>query len=238
MPSMNAHFDKARDVVAHEKHRQDAFELRQDEIRIETGQVNPENVGRITRVSRTAKQSQQAKAKQSSDNIMFIALLDQMRRQLEQLEQQMAAQYKRLQAKYGDDAIDGMAKAFLFDGVYDSLKTDEDKLKALADKFLNSDGTIKDKYKDLEEAKYVRDWQITQKLKPLVEKYNNHTSFTAEEKLEILATAEEAGIVENTSAILQSTSQALKETLSTHLDNDRAVEEVFISKSGLTFGGQ
>ena len=236
LPPINEQFGVACDRAFHEKCRQEAFDLRQDEIRIETGQVDPSNVGRNTRVSRAASQSQQLKDKQFRDTFMFITLLNQMREQLERLEQQMAAQYKRLQVKYGDDAVDGMAQAFLPEDVYDDLNTDEDKLKALVNKFLNADGSIKDKYKELDEAKYVRDWQKTQKLKPIVEKYDNHTSFTPEEKREIVEAAQDAGLVDNTSSIIQATNQALKETVATQVDSDRAIEEVAVSKSGLNFG--
>lgn len=80
---MNKHFDAARDVIAHEKFRPEIFELRQDEIRIVTGQVDAEDVTRNTRLGRhNDYYSQQAKNKKTTDRLIFDTLLDQMRDRL------------------------------------------------------------------------------------------------------------------------------------------------------------
>ena len=107
----------------------------------------------------------------------------------------LAQRYETLQHRYGDDVVGGM-------------ETEEEKMQALADNFLNEDGTIKDEYKNTEEAKYLKDWQETQKLRPIVQKYEGRNDLTAEEQREAYDTASTTSLADNKNKLAISNSSA------------------------------
>jgi hypothetical protein len=236
-PTMNAHFETARDVLAHEQFRQEAFDLRQEEIKIETGQMETEDSSRILRVSRHGIHSQQAKDKKSRKDAAFTMLLAQMRKQLEELEQLMDELHADLEAKYGQgNVINGMAEAYLSPEILDGLETDEDKLKALADEFLNPDGTIKDKYKHLKEAQYVQAWQKEQQLSATLQKYESKADLTLTDKQDIYQTAENAGLSANKTYILEAARQDIASAIDAQVVDDRVQNDEVKISSNLTFG--
>ncbi len=167
---------------------------------------------------------------------MFMMLLDDMRQRLADLDASLAHRYETLRGKYGDNVIDGMVDTFLSDDEKTGLQTDEDKMAALADKFLNPDGTIKDEYKDLEEAKYVRDWQEAQKLRPIVAKYDGRNDLSAAERHEVIAVAEQTSLAANKNMIALSENAEFKETVDEALDVERSDIGVQKADSTIVFG--
>ena len=165
-PPFNAEFERACDKAFHDKCREVAFDTLQQEACIAAGNMDESQATRTVnagRINAAKNNSNNAKNNQNKSS-MLLLLLDQMDRQLNVINAQMADMFKGLQATYGDDVVTGIAETFLAPDVLKDLKTDNDKLQALADKFLNSDGTLKEKYQDLPEAKYVQKWQKAQQL--------------------------------------------------------------------------
>lgn len=160
------------------------------------------------------------KRKRSTDDAVFYALLDDMRQRLDELEARMAKQYKTLQQKYGDNVIDGMVNTYLTDEEKAGLQTEKDKMNALAKKFLNPDGTIKEKYKDLDEAKYVRDWYEAETLRPIVAKYEGRNDLSADEKREVYDAAQNTSLSDNKNMMAQSGNAEFRETIDQKLDQD------------------
>lgn len=229
-------FDHARDRAAYERVQQEAFDLRQDEIKLGEGQLSDEQVSRrvdLARIPQAMQTEQQRKNKQGSDHLIFMALLDDMRRHLAELEASMAERYEVLQQIYGDNVIDGMVDTFLTDAEKAGLETDEDKMRALADKFLNPDGTIKDEYKHLEEAKYVRDWQEAQKLRAVVAKYDDTSEPSTEDLREVHDVARSAGIAAQDNMYLQIGNVKVRDTVEQAMDEDRRVEAQFVDEGPL-----
>ncbi|MEM0909409.1 MAG: hypothetical protein AAGJ37_00450 [Pseudomonadota bacterium] len=236
-PPISTDFDTARDRLAHAKYQQEAFDLRQDEIRVETGQINPENTSRILRMNRDDANSQEAKARKARDIQAFISLLDEMRIQLNDLLAQMETLNQSLQEKYGqDNVIDGMAQAFLPAEVLAGLETDEDKLNALANEFLNPDGTIKEKYKHLDEAKYVQAWQQAQQLKATLDKYEHKDNLTLEDKQEICNAAEAANVSGVNATLAKTANDEVQHELASVNDAERGGSGEVQTKSALVFG--
>lgn len=164
---------------------------------------------------------EEKKRNEKAGDAAFLALLDDMRERLADLKASMAARLKTLQGKYGDNVIGGMVDTFLSDEEKAGLKTDEEKMKALAKKFLNEDGTIKDKYKNTEEAKYVRDWQEAQKLKPIIAKYDGRDNLEHHEQQEILDAAKSANLTGQQHMYLLSQNQQVKDTVEQVMDDGR-----------------
>jgi len=221
-PPINHHFEFARDIIAHEKSQHEAYLLRQDEIRIETGQLDPQNTSRILRTSRSASASQLEKERKAKDTQTFISLLDSMRKQLADLREQMENLYEDLEAKYGqDNVIDGMAETYLSEDVLSGLKTDEDKLKALAGEFLNPDGSIKDQYKHLAEAQYIQAWHEAQLLEATLDKYENKTDLSLVDKQAIHDVAQNASLSANKGFLISDAKDIIKTEVDAQLDSSR-----------------
>ncbi len=234
---LTATFDAARDVAACEKIRLEHFDLRQTEIKLSDGILDPDQVSRLVnpaRILKTSQTSGEKKRKADGERVMFMMLLDDMRQRLADLDASLAQRYETLRGKYGDDVIGGMADTFLSAEQKAGLETDEDKMAALADKFLNPDGTIKDEYKDLEEAKYVRDWQEAQKLRPIVAKYDGRNDLSAAERREVYAVAQSVGIAAQNNMYLQSENHHVRDTVEQAMDEKRADNESVTNTT--TFG--
>jgi|GEM_PF-6595929 len=176
------------------------------------------------------------KRKQSAGDVIFYALLDDMRQRLTDLEASMAERYKLLQEKYGDNVIDGMVDTYLTDEEKAGLETEEDKIEALAKKFLNPDGTIKDEYKHLEEAKYVKDWKEAQKLRPIVAKYEGRNDLSIDEKREVYAAAEATSLAGHKNMIALSSNAEFKATVDEKIDDDRADINSLKTDTAVVFG--
>ncbi len=139
----------AGNVTEREKLSQGAFEQRQYEIKLSDDVLTREQVSRPINKSRSSlitKAEQKRKAKKFSDFI-FRTLLAQMRARITELEAQMAKRFEALRGKYGDNVIGGMASAFLSDEKPAELKSDEQRMRALADQFLDENGEVKLKFR-------------------------------------------------------------------------------------------
>ncbi|MEE9304247.1 MAG: hypothetical protein V3U84_10745 [Thiotrichaceae bacterium] len=227
----------ADDVTEREKLSQGAFEQRQYEIKLSDDVLTREQVSRPINKSRSSlitKAEQKLKAKKFNDFI-FRTLLAQMRERITELETQMAKRFEALRGKYGDNVIGGMASAFLSDEKLAELESDEQRLRALAEQFLDENGEIKDRYKNLEEAKYVRDWVELQTLKPVVAKYDGRDTLTADEELEIQDAADKASLADNTNKITLSGNDGYQNTVDKTLDDDRWSQESIDTNTNFTF---
>ena len=174
--------------------------------------------------------SKQEKDKKDTDDLLFQALLDDIERRLKELEARMAVLAQRLTVKYGKDFVAGMASTFLTDEEKEGLETDEDYLRALADKMLDNNGNIKDKYKDTPEAQYVRDWREQQRLTTVVAKYDGRDTLAPDEKREIYNTAKTLPNVDAENLRQASDNEAVKETAATVVDENITKEEKSYSK--------
>lgn len=161
------------------------------------------------------------KAERALNDHLLLSLLDDMRERLQELDDAIAESRQKLIVKYGNDYVGGMADTLLTDTEQAGLKTDDEKLGALADKVLNADGAIKDRYKALEEAAYVRDWFEAQKLRPIVAKYEGRNYLTAEEGMELYETAQNSSLAENKNMIAISSNETLRSTADKALESDR-----------------
>lgn len=227
-------FQSAQEVTgkALERLRQDYF------IQAQMRGIDDASIGGL-RVNTAGRQNsateEEQKRKQSLDDVMFLSLLDDMRERLEDLEESIAARYKTLEQKYGEDVIGGMADTFLSDAEKAGLKTDKDKMEALSKKFLNPDGSIKDEYKNLEEAKYVRDWQEAEKLRPVVQKYEGRNDLTNDERQELRSVAQSVELAGQENMHLQSSNAAVKGTVETLMESDRTDNELVKKSAPLPF---
>lgn len=138
------------------------------------GSVESSNKDQLyaSRNDEITKQEKERAQVRNSD-ILFLALLDSINDRIADLDKEMASLSEELKAKYGEDYIEGMASTFLSEKEREGLKTDEERLKALADKFLDDDGKIKPEYADRPEAKYVRSWAEKENLQGLKNTLNN-----------------------------------------------------------------
>ena len=179
--------------------------------------------------------SKEKKRNEKANDAMFYALLNDMRERLADLEASMAQRYKTLQLTYGDDVVGGMVDTYLSDEEKAGLETDSDKMHALADKFLNEDGAIKDEYKNTEEAKYLRDWQEEQKLRPIVQKYEGRNDLTNDEKREIHSTAQSVGLAGQDNMYLESNNAGVKDEVEQVMNEGRTEKEVLTQSTAFSF---
>jgi hypothetical protein len=91
--------------------------------------------------------------------------MTEVQRQIAELEERMFRNYETLRATYGDDVVGGMAATWLSREEAANLTTDDERMLALSDKFLNDDDSIKPPYVGVVDAQYVQDWTVLGKLK-------------------------------------------------------------------------
>ncbi|MES2662106.1 MAG: hypothetical protein V4629_02265 [Pseudomonadota bacterium] len=225
-------------LVAHNGIHNESYDKNQDEIKLRNGDLNPEQVSRIISVPRSimaAQAEKKRKAEQTDSQLIAMSLLNDMRERLEALEANMAQSFEKLREKYGDDVIGGMSDTYLTEEERAGLKTDDEKLKALSDKFLNKNGEIKGEYAHLSEAQYVRDWTEAQKIKPIVEKYNGRDYLTIEEGVEVTDAATDAGLADNKNKITISINNEYQATIDKTLDENRHTQEKTYSTAQFNF---
>lgn len=104
------------------------------------------------------------KKDQATQDMIFNAMIRQLQNELAEIERRMAKQHEELRKKYGNDVVGGMAATYLHEQDTTGLHTEQQKMNALADKFLREDGEIKDEYQHLVDAQYTRDWQRSQEI--------------------------------------------------------------------------
>lgn len=233
-----AEYMSAKDLYAHEKFQREQAEIRTIEGQISSGQLSPDHVMRQVSVpaSILKAQEEKKKAEKAFDQLLFDQMMEDMQRRLAELDELLAQRHKELQGKYGQDVIGGMAETYLTEEELRGLKTDKDKMRALADKFLDKDGQIKDKYKHLEEAQYVRDWVEAEELRPVVEKYNGRDYLTAAERKEVLEVAQGAKLSENISSMAASTNESYQTEVDSTLDANTQKVATQASVGGLNWG--
>ena len=218
---------------------QNAFEKTQDEMKLRSGQLSGEQVSRTVNIPRSILAAQglkRAKNEAGDDHIYFMFLLNDVRQRLNDLELQMEKRLGALREKYGENVVQAMAEAYLSDEERRGLETDKDKLRALADKFLDENGQVKKPYRHLEEALYVRDWHEAQALQPIVAKYEGRSTLTAEEKAEILEAAMGSSLSDNIQAMSSSKSHEFQVQVNSALDENSHATETTVSNSDFTFG--
>lgn len=231
-------FDQARDKAAHEQAQAERFELRQDEIKLGDGQLTFEQISRridLTRVPQALQAEQDKERKDRHDRTVFMMLLEDMRKRLVELEDALARRYKLLDTKYGGNVIDGMVDTFLTDAEKAGLENDEEKMRALANKFLNPDGTIKEEYKDLPEAQYLRDWHEAQRLRPVVSKYDGLKEWSEDDRRDFSNIVGSMGYGLQRKTYLQSSSDPLRDTLEQALSEKMADQEEPIKAATFDF---
>ncbi len=232
-------FQVARDTAAHEKILLGKYDLNQLEIQLTDGSLDFLQISTMTDPSRSNSATSNAKKekeKRRSERMMNDILLEDMRERLAELEADMAERFEKLRGQYGDDVIGGMAAAFLDDEELIGLETDKQKLQAMADKFLDENGNIKEKYKHREETQYVRDWNEAEHLKPEIAQYEGRNHLTATEHTKEKDAAETATLSSNKSNIKSSTNDGFQDTVDQAVDNGRSQLGEFTTTSNIKFG--
>ena len=223
---MAQQFMVSRDTQAHDKAIQERFDQKQDEIKLRSGDLTSDQVSRIVNIPRSILAAQAEKkrhSKDTQDQLIFMNLLDDLRDRLTDLQQRMDEQLDKLRSKYGDDVVSGMSDTFLTEEESAGLMTDEDKLKALADKFLDESGNIKNEYQDVEEAQYIRDWNESQIIKQTLGKYDDKPYLNDHDTQEVSNVARSLGLTRQEDMYLQSNNSALKETVEKVMDENREI---------------
>lgn len=111
-----------------------------------------------------AENERREEDRRDKDDFDYLLRVTETQRQIALLEERMAQNYEILRATYGDDVIGGMASTWLSREEAAKLTTDEERMQALSEKFLNDDDSIKPPYAELVEARYVQDWSVLGKL--------------------------------------------------------------------------
>jgi hypothetical protein len=162
-PLINNDFEDASDKAFYEKNRKELELVKQEESLIISGSMDEAHATRMINNSRVEAKSTNSKMGNSQKrDYLFYAMLDDMDERIAELQQQMSELYDDLKVKYGD--IGGMAATFLPPDILATLDGEDDELRALADLFLNDDGSLKDEYKDCPEAQYVQLWNEAEQL--------------------------------------------------------------------------
>ncbi len=181
----------------------------------------------------------QSKDKKDRDfyDMILTSTLEKMRSELADLETQMEKRFEALRGKYGDDVIGGMAATFLSEAEQSGLDTEEQKMQALAEKFLDENGNVKEEYAHLEEALYVRDWNKAEELKVDIAQYEGRNTLSATEYAKEKDAAETASLSDNASKIRHSTNKQLQETVESVVDENRTESMVSTAaNTSLDFG--
>lgn len=158
----------------------------------------------------------QSKEKEGRDmyDMILMTTLDKIHGELAELEAQIEQRFEALRGTHGDDVIGGMAATFLSEDDLSGLDTEEQILRALADKFLDENGDVKKEYEHLEEALYVRDWNKAEELKLDIAEYEGRNTLSSTEHAIEKDAAETASLSDNKSKIQHSTNeQQLQETV-------------------------
>ena len=98
-----------------------------------------------------AAELQKAKGKQSQDTQMWLAMMGDLERaanDLAALNERVRVGSQSLKEKYG--GIEGVAETFLTEDERHGLTTEEEIYQAMADKYLNEDGTLKSGAEELD----------------------------------------------------------------------------------------
>lgn len=216
----------ARDTTERANH--EAFAKSQDEAKLRDGQLTADQVSRMVNIPRSiliAQAERNGRTGRGDNQIFFTLLMNDLQEQLDEIDKRIAQHLESLRGRYGSDVIGGIADTYLSDAERGGLETDEQKMAALAKKFLDKDGRIKEEYKDLEEAQYVRDWNEARKLRPIVEKYKGRDHLTPDEQREVHDVAQATSLAENANVVALSNNAEFKTTVDKVLDAGRTDQE-------------
>lgn len=108
------------------------------------GGLNINTSGRNSEAAMLAK-----KRKESADDFILLAMLDQ-------IDAQVAASEAYFNSEYGSQYVDTMAGLYLTEGQQAGLNSRDEKLQALFDEYLTPDGKTRDKYKDTKAGRDVQ----------------------------------------------------------------------------------
>ncbi|MEO1660121.1 MAG: hypothetical protein AAFR51_03975 [Pseudomonadota bacterium] len=159
-----AALDRGLSSVFADKAQEQNFEDHQMEIALNQGQLSLGQINRIindTRVTSDIRDEQAAKSRDSTNTMLFIALLDQLERDLAEAIQGHRDYFRD---KYGDDYATVLGRPILGDDMPDRLpgESDEDYNKRVEDALFNEichpDGSLKDEYKDHPDADRLTQW--------------------------------------------------------------------------------
>lgn len=139
---------------------------------------------------RTRDQEEERNSQRKVDTDLWAMLINEEIARLNLELQNLAGD---LRGKYGDDFVNAMAETYLSDKEREGLVTDEDKLKALADKMLDKDGNIKPEYANTPEADYIYKWNKRQNLNKATAQINAGLTLSADVKGPVTEVIGEAG---------------------------------------------
>lgn len=143
-------------------------------------------VGPLADAARTINEKRKEDQRRQDENLRFIRMIKALNDRLADLEQKMADLATKLRAKYGEGFIGSIAAAHLSEKEIEGARSEEDQLKILAEKFLESDGKggykIKEEYKDLDEALYVHHWKEKEIAETIAKKIPQGISLKEDDK--------------------------------------------------------
>lgn len=135
---------------------------------------------------RAMAEKEKEERRKQDENLRFMRMMKALNDRLAELEKEMADLAVKLRAKYGEDFIGGMAAAHLSEEELGRAQSEEERLKLLAEKFLESDGKggykVKEEYKDSDEAQYVLRWQESEMAVAIANKIPQGDSLTLSEE--------------------------------------------------------
>lgn len=196
LESITSAFDVARDKAAAEKLHNAESDHLQYEAKVKYGKIAEDDAPKIInkgRIDNGENSPQKKEQRRRKDQDYIVKVLNQMQERLAVLEQQMAERYIVLQAKYGEDAVGGMAAEFLGDQAAE-LRTEQERMEALAEHFLDVDGHIKPEFAGSDEALFIRDWYEANEIRPVLMKFDGRVEFTADEISEITSMADRTNV--------------------------------------------
>lgn len=220
----------AADSYSYNQIRREQLAQHNDEVGLLTGNLTTDQVSRPVSIPLSILKAQEEKQKRdqrATDDLFFYVLMDQMRNRLADLERGMAEHFAELRKKYGENVADGMAQTFLSEEEYARLRTDEEKLQALADKMLDENGNIKEQYAHLREAEYLKQWREAQQLKLVINKYENATALDSTAKQEITGVAVSVGLAGQDNMYVQSQNIQVKDTVEQVMNETRMAQAQF-----------
>ena len=230
----------AADSYAHGAFQRERRAQYNDETAILTGNLDIEDVSRTVSIPKSILNAQEEKRKREREaavnQLVMNDILNDMRNRLAELDAALEERHERLQDKYGEHVIGALAETYLSEQELSASKTDKDRMHALADKFLDENGKVKDQYKGLDEAFYIQDWNEAEALRPIVEKYNDRDYLTDAEAKEVLEAAAKADLTENTNKIVSSMNNEYQDSVDQAVDNNRLGNSDFKSSQGFNFG--
>lgn len=176
------------------------FDDLQNEIALSQGQLDISQINRIINEARTKDAMQlerDEKAKKEFSERLWRLLIDQLRKQIEALDEAIAGHRAYFQDRYGDDWAETLGRSILGDDLPERLPGESDAAyqarieDAIFDEICHPDGTLKEEYRDHPDADRLEQWGKDRAMKRQaeadLENYPEHGS--TREQFEYLAQA-------------------------------------------------